>query len=57
MTNLFHNSGLPLGEGGVPSQFVVDKLHLDFDTAFGLLAATTGAGSTAVGRRTASTSR
>lgn len=37
-THLLHDASLSLGEGGVPSQFVVDKLHFDLDTSLGLLA-------------------
>lgn len=36
MTYLFHNSSLPFGESCVTSEFIVDKLHLDFDPAFSL---------------------
>ncbi len=35
---LFHYAGFPLGERGVSSQLVVNELHLDFDSALGLLA-------------------
>lgn len=35
---LLHDARLSLGEGGVASQFVLDVLHLDLDTASRLLA-------------------
>lgn len=37
-TNLLHNAGLPLGEGGVPPELIVDVLHLNLNPALGLLA-------------------
>jgi len=36
-TNLFHDSSLAFRESGVAPQFIVDKLHFDFNTAFSFL--------------------
>ena len=34
---LFHDASLPLREGGVASEFVVDELHLDLGPATSFL--------------------
>lgn len=37
-TNLLHDAGFPLGEGGVSPELIVDILHLNFHPALGLFA-------------------